>query len=70
MNDVPDGAIECPRCGGFGVVAKIIDWQTQAVDCKRCDGDGWVVLESLTPHERKIWRQRERRKAKRGEGER
>ena len=62
MTDVPEGAIECPNCNGFGIVAKVIDWQTQSVDCERCDGDGWVVLESLTPHERKIWRQRERRK--------
>jgi uncharacterized Zn finger protein len=60
---------ECPKCGGFGIVAKVIDWQTQAEPCTRCAEAGHVAIEDLTPRERKTWQQRERRRLKREQQE-
>mgnify|MGYP001022607003 CR=1 FL=1 len=57
--------INCPRCGGYGKIAMVIDWQTCAEPCPRCNEKGKVSVSSLTPRERATWLQRERRKAQR-----
>lgn len=35
--------IECPKCHGYGVVPKIIDFETQAWPCDNCGEDGHLI---------------------------
>jgi DnaJ-class molecular chaperone len=57
------GTAQCPRCDGFGVIAKVINWQTSAEPCPRCNENGVIPVSKLTPRERKTWQQRNRREA-------